>query len=145
MGISQAAQRLSLFLEAAPDAILEVDRQGRIVLANPEAERMFQRTQAELIGLNVENLVPERFRHEHVTHREHYAAYPSRRPMGAGLGLYALRKDGTELAVDINLSPLGDAEGHVLCVVRDISERRAAEEVIGMRTREVEQIGRAHV
>lgn len=142
MASSQAAQRLYLFLEAAPDAILEVDRQGRILLSNPEAERMFQRSKAELLGLRVDELVPERFRGSHMAHREHYGAHPTRRPMGAGLGLYALRKDGSELAVDINLSPLADTEGHVLCVVRDISERRAAEEEIAVRTREVERANR---
>ena len=129
----------SLFLEAAPDAILEVDRQGRIVLANPEAERMFRRSQAELLGTAVEELIPERYRSGHTAYRDHYAAHPARRSMGGGLALSALRKDGSEFAVDINLSPLADAEGHVLCVVRDISERRAAEEEIAMRTREVER------
>ena len=139
---SSAVQRLSLFLEAAPDAIIEVNRQGTIVLANPEAERMFQRSQAELIGLRVEALIPERYQPGHSAHRGRYATHPTRRPMGRGVELYALRKDGTELAVDINLSPLADAEGHVLCVVRDISERRAAEGEIAMRTREVERANR---
>jgi PAS domain S-box-containing protein len=126
-----SAQRYALFLEAAPDAILEIDRDGRIVLANDEATRMFQRPQAELIGLKVELLVPERLRGAHIGHRTSYAAHPVRRPMGAGLDLYALRKDGTEFAVDINLSPLaGAGEGQVLCVIRDVSERRAAEEKI---------------
>ena len=142
MASSQAARRLFLFLEAAPDAILEVDRKGRIVLANPEAERMFQRSHAELLGLNVDELVPQRFRGGHAARREHYDTQPTRRPMGHGLDLFALRKDGSEFAVDINLSPLADAEGHVLCVVRDVSERRAAEEEIAMRTREVERANR---
>ena len=142
MASSQAAQRLFLFLEAAPDAILEVDRKGRIVLANPEAERMFQRSQTELLGLSVEELVPQRVRGGHAAHRDRYAAHPVRRPMGRGLHLLGLRKDGSEFAVDINLSPLADAEGHVLCVVRDVSERRAAEEEIAMRTREVERANR---
>ena len=69
MASSKAAQRLFLFLEAAPDAILEVDRTGRIVLANPEAERMFQRSQAELLGLVIEELVPERYRGGHIAHQ----------------------------------------------------------------------------
>jgi PAS domain S-box-containing protein len=142
MARSSAAHRLSLFLEAAPDAILEVDREGRVVLANSEAERMFQRSQKELLGLRIEELVPERFRHAHLSHRSHYNAQLVRRPMGRGLELFALRKDGSELAVDINLSPMADAEGHVLCVVRDVSERRAAEEEIAMRTREVERANR---
>ncbi len=124
-------QKFALFLEAAPDAILEVDRGGRIVLANDEAERMFQRPRAELIGLTVELLMPERLRGPHLGHRAAYAKHPVRRPMGRGLDLFAVRKDGSEFAVDINLSPLaGAGEGQVLCVIRDVSERRAAEEKI---------------
>ena len=121
-------QRFVLFLEAAPDAILEVDQSGRIVLANDEAERMFQRPRAELTGLPIEFLLPERLRGGHLANRAAYARNPTRRPMGRGLDLMAVRKDGSEFAVDINLSPL--AEGHVLCVVRDVSERREAEEKI---------------
>ncbi len=124
-------QRFALFLEAAPDAILEIDRKGQIVLANGEAERLFQRSRLELIGLPVEQLIPERFRGAHLGHREGYARHPVRRPMGRGIDLFALRKDGSEFAVDINLSPLaGPGEGEVLCVIRDVSERRAAEDEI---------------
>jgi len=127
-----AGQRFSLLLEAAPDAIFEVDPQGRIVLANTEAQRLFQRSKEELAGLQVEELLPERYRGGHFAHREHYAAHPVRRPMGAGLDLFAVRKDGTEFAVDINLSPLGDdaEQGHVMCVLRDVSHRRETEEKI---------------
>jgi PAS domain S-box-containing protein len=127
-----AGQRFSLLLEAAPDAILEVDPQGRIVLANTEAQRLFQRSKEELNGLQVEELLPERYRGGHFAHREHYAAHPVRRPMGAGLDLFAVRKDGTEFAVDINLSPLRDGtdQGHVMCVLRDVSQRRDSEEKI---------------
>ncbi|HEV2200198.1 MAG TPA: response regulator [Bryobacteraceae bacterium] len=134
------AQRFALFLEAAPDAILEIDRGGRIVLANDEAGRMFQRPRAELLGISVEQLVPERLRGAHIGHRTDYAAHPVRRPMGAGLDLYAVRKDGTEFAVDINLSPLaGAGEGQVLCVIRDVSERRAAEERIQILNQSLER------
>ena len=134
------AQRFSLILEAAPDAVLEVDGQGKIVLVNPEAERMFQRSRDELVGLPIEALIPERFRGRHVSDRDHYIRHPVRRPMGAGLDLYALRKDGSEIAVDINLSPLGGPEGdHVLCVVRDVSERRVAEEKIKMLNQNLER------
>ncbi len=134
------AQRFALFLEAAPDAMLEVDPQGRIILANPEAERLFLWSREELTGMRVEQLIPERFRGGHLHHRTHYGGHPIRRPMGAGLALYALRKDGTELAVDINLSPLsGPDQGHVLCVIRDVSERRAAEEKIGVLNQNLER------
>ena len=135
-----AGQRFSLLLEAAPDAILEVDPQGRIVVANPEAERLFQRSPEELVGLPVEMLLPERFRGGHFAHRAHYAAHSVRRPMGAGLDLYAVRKDGTEFAVDINLSPLSGLEGgHVMCVLRDVSQRRGAEEKIRVLNQSLER------
>ena len=128
----QAGRRFQLLLEAAPDAILEVDPEGRVVLANTEAERLFQRSRSELIGASIEMLIPERFRGGHRAHREHYGAHPVRRPMGAGLDLFAVRKDGSEFAVDINLSPLldGTDRGHVICVVRDVSQRRSSEEKI---------------
>jgi PAS domain S-box-containing protein len=134
------AQRFSLILEAAPDAVLEVDGKGEIVLVNPEAERLFQRSRDELLGLPIEALIPERFRGRHVSDRDHYTSHPVRRPMGAGLDLYALRKDGTEIAVDINLSPLAGPEGgHVLCVLRDVSERRVSEEKIKMLNQNLER------
>ena len=139
--LAAAGQRFSLLLEAAPDAILEVDPAGRIVLANTEAERLFQRSREELAGLHVDALLPERFRGGHTAHREHYGAHPVRRPMGAGLDLYAVRKDGTEFAVDINLSPLPlEAEkGHVMCVLRDVSQRRGAEEKIRVLNQSLER------
>ena len=139
--LAVAGQRFSLLLEAAPDAILEVDPKGRIVLVNSEAERLFQRSREELVGLQVEALLPERYRGGHFAHRAHYAAHPVRRPMGAGLDLYAVRKDGTEFAVDINLSPLpeGPEDGHVMCVLRDVSQRRSAEERIRVLNQSLER------
>jgi PAS domain S-box-containing protein len=135
-----AGQRFSLLLEAAPDAILEVDPRGRIVLANPEAQRLFQWSKEELVGAPVETLLPERFRGGHFAHRGHYAAHPVRRPMGAGLDLFAVRKDGTEFAVDINLSPLeGSEQGHVMCVLRDVSQRRTSEEKIRVLNQSLER------
>ncbi len=139
--LAVVGQRFSLLLEAAPDAILEVDPEGRIVLANTEAERLFQRSRGELEGLPVELLLPERFRGGHTAHRDHYASHPVRRPMGAGLDLYAVRKDGTEFAVDINLSPLEDGtdQGHVMCVLRDVSQRRNSEEKIRVLNQRLER------
>jgi PAS domain S-box-containing protein len=139
--LAVAGQRFSLLLEAAPDAILEVDAEGRIVLANTEAQRLFQWSKEELVGAPVETLLPERFRGGHFAHRDHYGAHPVRRPMGAGLDLYAVRKDGTEFAVDINLSPLleGTERGHVMCVVRDVSQRRTSEEKIRVLNQSLER------
>lgn len=138
--LAMAGERFSLLLEAAPDAILEVDPQGRILLANTEAQRLFQWSKEEMIGAQVESLLPERFQAGHFAHRAHYGAHPVRRPMGAGLDLFAVRKDGTEFAVDINLSPLEGAEaGHVMCVVRDVSQRRNNEEKIRVLNQSLER------
>ena len=139
--LAVAGRRFSLLLEAAPDAILEVDAEGRILLANTEAQRLFQRSREELVGLQVEALLPERFRGGHFAHRAHYGAHPVRRPMGAGLDLFAVRKDGTEFAVDINLSPLleGNERGHVMCVVRDVSHRRHSEDRIRVLNQRLER------
>src|SRR6185369_8209052 len=90
----RAERRFRRLLDAAPDAILEVDSQGRIVLINQTAERMFGYGPDELIGLNVETLVPASLRGQHVKHRTSYAAHPQVRPMGTGLELHAQRKDG---------------------------------------------------
>ncbi|MBZ5592745.1 MAG: PAS domain S-box protein [Acidobacteriia bacterium] len=124
-------KRYRKLLEAAPDAILEVDRQGRIVLVNVQVEKLFGYTRSELLGKPIELLIPERLLSRHPVHRERYFDKPVMRPMGTGLELYAKRADGTEFAVDVTLSPY-EAEGgdRVICVVRDVSERKRAEEQI---------------
>lgn len=118
-------------LDAAPDGIVEVDASGRIILANSQVERMFGYKREELLGQRVEMLVPERFRGRHPAHRERYRAHSAIRPMGSGLDLRALRADGTEFAVDINLSPFeGERGEEVVCVIRDVTDRKLAEEQI---------------
>lgn len=129
--------------EAAPDAVLEIDRSGRVRLANQEAERLFRYSRADLIGRSIEELVPERFRGGHAKHRNHYGTQPVRRPMGSGLDLWALRSDGTEVPVDINLSPIQQGEDlRIVCVIRDITERKRAEEEIRTLNRMLEQRNR---
>jgi len=126
-----ADNRYRRLLEAAPDGIVEVDSSGRIVLVNSQAERMFGYRREELLGNSVEMLMPERFRGRHPAHRERYSAHSVIRPMGSGLDLRAVRADGTEFAVDINLSPFeGETGGSVVCVIRDVSDRKLAEEQI---------------
>ena len=116
--------------EGAPDGMLVIDAHGKILLANPSAGKMFGYTADELKGLGIERLIPVRFRTAHEAHRAEYGANPRPRPMGAGLELFGLRKDGSEFPTDIMLSPVEDEEGRrTLCVVRDISERlKVAEE-----------------
>jgi diguanylate cyclase len=115
-------------LEAAPDALVVVDRTGRIVQLNSPAEQLFGYTRAELLGQPVEVLVPERDRAAHQRHRASFQAEALRRPMGAGPELNGRRQDGTEFPVEISLSPLVTGRGTlVLAAIRDISARKRAE------------------
>ena len=117
----------NLFL-ASPDAIIVTTVDGHISAASPATERLFGYSESELIGNLVEILIPARFRAHHPQRRGAYAATPVVRPMGTGLELYGLRKDGTEFPVDIMLSPVEAAGDHsVLTVVRDTTERKQAE------------------
>jgi formate hydrogenlyase transcriptional activator len=124
------AQFHALF-EFSPDAIVASDAEGRITEMNARVESMFGYPRGELIGQLIECLVPERFRHAHPSHRKEYSAAPRPRPMGAGLELYGRRKDGSEFPADIMLGPVETAEGRiVLSVIRDLSEKRKAEEAL---------------
>ena len=112
-------------LEAAPDGIAVVDVRGRILVVNEQFCGLFGYTSRELAGSRVESLVPSSVRDRHVEHREHYRTDPSRRPMGLGMNLVGLRKDGTEFPVEVSLSPVSSG-GHTFTIafVRDISDRR---------------------
>ncbi len=125
----QAEQRLSELLEAAPDAILQVDEEGRIVLLNHMAEQMFGYSKDELLGAPVEILVPIELRAAHAAHRSRFASHPTTRAMGNGLVLEAVRKDGSRFPVEISLSPgRSEAGFRATAIVRDITARREAEE-----------------
>ncbi|HYA89700.1 MAG TPA: sigma 54-interacting transcriptional regulator [archaeon] len=110
--------------EFSPDALIVTDAAGLIVNVNPQVERSFGYTRAELTGQPVEILIPERFRKTHPGQRNDYTASPRIRPMGIGLELYGRRKDGSEFPVDIMLNAVEtDAGKMVLSVIRDISEK----------------------
>jgi len=114
--------------EAAPDAIVLVNDEGRILRINRQAELMFGYSREELLDKPVETLLPPRFRERHVAHRSAYLAEPRSRSMGAGLELHGLRKDGSEFPVDIVLSPLQtDDQLFVVSVIRNIAERKEME------------------
>lgn len=121
--------RFHQLLEAAPDAILEVNPEGKITLFNAAAERMFGYGQGELLGLGVDRLVPAAMRGGHAQHRASYAAHPKTRPMGTGLVLEGQRKDGSLFPVEISLSPNWiDGSMHVIASVRDVTERKLVED-----------------
>ena len=126
-------------LESAPDAIVIVDRIGTMRLVNEQAEVMFGYPREEMAGHDVEMLVPVRFRGNHSLYRDEYAVNGRARPMGAGLQLYGLRRDGREFPVEISLSPLATAEGLLMtAVIRDVSEHRAVEQRVQELARIVE-------
>ncbi len=123
-----AEDRFRELIENAPDAILQVDSSGKILIANRTAELMFGYTREELLGENVDILVPAMVRGRHMQHRDSFAKSPQVRPMGRGIELSAMRKDGLEIPVEISLSPSHRDDGiNVTAVVRDVSERRQSE------------------
>ena len=126
---ARAERRFRDLLEAAPDSIIEVDREGRIVLLNVVTEKMFGYRREELLGQSMDILLPENLRGSHAEHRAHYWAHPVTRPMGMGLVLYGQRKDGSTFPVEISLSPVKSEEGfRVTAVIRDITDRKRTED-----------------
>ncbi len=115
-------------LESVPDAMVIAHRDGRIAWVNAVTEQLFGYRREELLGQPVELLLPARFRESHHLHREGYHAVPRRRPMGLGLDLFGLKKNGEEFPAEISLCPMRDGdEVYAVAAVRDVTERKAIE------------------
>ncbi|MBI4177801.1 PAS domain S-box protein [bacterium] len=127
-----AEARFRAVVESSPYAILMADTAGKMIFANQQAEILFGYSQAELIGQSIDLLVPDRVRGRHSEYRREFEANPSTRPMGAGRDLYARRKDGTEIPVEIGLTTLKGPSGEtlVLASIVDITRRKQAEQMI---------------
>lgn len=127
-------------IEAAAVAMIVVDRAGKVALANAESERLFQYTRAELMGMAVEGLVPRPMRPAHTQLRAEFIASPRARQMGKGREVFALRKDGKEVPVEIGLTPTRNGEGEfTVASIIDISFRREAEAKLARHREELER------
>ncbi|HYL10854.1 MAG TPA: PAS domain S-box protein [Candidatus Acidoferrales bacterium] len=139
----EAERRFHRLLEAAPDAFVVADSQGRIVIVNQQVEILFGYSRSDLLGKTVEMLMPDRFRQIHPKHRQNFHSAPSARPMGTGMTLFGLRRDGSEFPVEISLSPLEAEEGIlVVSAIRDVTDRIKTQEDLRQRTEELEATNR---
>lgn len=127
----RADEMFRLVVESAPNALIMTGPEGKITLVNSQAEKLFGYSRNELLGQTIEMLIPERIRSKHVSYRSQFFAEPATRAMGAGRDLFGLRKDGTEVPVEIGLNPIKTDEGaFVLASIIDITERRTLEKKI---------------
>jgi protein-histidine pros-kinase len=141
---SKADQKFKALLESAPDAIIIVRYDGSIMLVNSQAEKIFGYQREELLGKDIEILVPERFRGKHPGHRTDFFKNPRAQRMGAGLELAGKRKDGKEFPLEISLSPLETDEGTLaIAAIRDTTDRKRVERELNEAKEEAERANRA--
>ena len=123
---------VSSIVESAPDAMIMVSEDATILLFNAEAEKLFGYSRGEILGERIEKLIPEAKRTAHVTYRQGFARHPQTRAMGSGLELFAQRKNGSVVPVEVSLSPIRHYDKmFVISTIRDVSERRRTEKLLG--------------
>ena len=132
-------------LESAPDAMIIIDHYGKIAIVNGQAEEMFGYSREDMMGQEVELLLPESLHDRHLSHRARYAGDPHLRPMGVGMELHARRKDGSVFPVEISLSPVTSASGSfVSSVIRDVTNRKKLERDLITARQEAERANKAN-
>lgn len=135
----RAEEKFKALLEAAPDAVVIVNRSGVIVLINAQTERLFGYARQELLGRSIQALFPERFHNEHPEYPGQYLTNPKVQPMGSGLEHCGRRKNGTEFPIEVSVSPLETEDGLlVLHSIRDITERKLTETALTLANQELE-------
>jgi len=136
-------KKFEALFQYATMPIILVNKEGNIILANEQALQLFEYKQQEITRVKVEDLIPMRFRGNHVQHRNRYETNPENRPMGKGMKLVALKKDGTEFPVEISLGHyLIDNEPYVIAFIVDITTRIAFENLLRSQKEEVESVNK---
>ena len=125
--------------DSAPDGVIITDQQGTILLVNNQVEKLFGYTKNELVNQKIELVIPKRFHHKHLDHRSGYASNPSAREMGATKELWASRKDGSEFAVEISLSPIKlENKTLISAAIRDVTDKKKAESEIAAQNKKLQ-------
>ncbi|RAJ10957.1 PAS domain S-box-containing protein [Chitinophaga skermanii] len=133
--------QLTALFKHANEGIILTNQQGEIVLANPEAERLFGYSAEEMLNQKIEMLIPRRFTGQHVQHRSNFAKKPTDRKMGTGMALFALRKDGSEFAVEVSLSHFNQGrERYVLAFIIDVTLRKESENNLLAQKKQLEEL-----